>query len=114
MKSVAIYKNGQQLFNDVKIADNFFARLKGLMFTKKMDKKDGLIIRPCKQVHTFFMRYNIDVLFLSYENKIIDIYYNMEKDKISKLYKDADYVLELPMGKAKEYGLRVGDFLRIG
>lgn len=90
------------------IADTFFKRLKGLMFTKELPEKNALLIVPCNEMHTFNMNYSIDVLYLNAENKVIEIVENMKHGKIGKRVKAAVSVVELPRGKVKKLEIKIG------
>ena len=51
---------------NLKVADNFYLRLKGLMFLKKFEGRndfDGLLIKKCKSIHMFFVKFPIDAIF---------------------------------------------------
>lgn len=75
------------------LAENFFTRLKGLM-GKEITKNEGLLIRPCNSVHTFFMKMPIDVIFLDEEDKVIHKISNMQQRKVSPIVKGSKYVIE--------------------
>ena len=79
---------------DIKVADTSFTRIKGLMFKKEINK--GLLIKPCSSIHTFFMRKNIDVLFLDKQGVIIKMIHSMKPWKISPFVLKAKAVIELP------------------
>ena len=57
----------------VKMADTFYLRTIGLMFSKGLDGFDCLWLKPCSSIHTFFMRYEIDVMFVDKKMKIIKV-----------------------------------------
>ena len=76
------------------LADSFFKRLKGLMFSKKMDGYDALILNPCNSIHTFFMKYSIDVVFLNKESKIIKIKRGLRPWRTTPIYWFASQVIE--------------------
>jgi uncharacterized membrane protein (UPF0127 family) len=59
--------NGAVLADVVQLADNFMTRLKGLLGRTGLKSDEALIIQPCKSVHTCFMRFPIDVIFLNNE-----------------------------------------------
>ena len=65
------------LFTKVKLANDFFTRLVGLLKTKSLDSQQGLLLKKCRQVHTFGMKFNIDVVFLSREGEILNLEKNM-------------------------------------
>jgi uncharacterized protein len=89
-------------------ADSFFKRLKGLMFTKQLSPQSALYIYPCSAIHTFFMHYNIDVLYLDINNIIIATDEDMQPSRIGKHVKGAVAVVELPGGKIREACIAVG------
>jgi uncharacterized membrane protein (UPF0127 family) len=70
---------------------------------------DGLLLTPCNSVHTLFMRFAIDVVFLNGEQKVVHMVSNMFPGKVSPVIKGARYVLELPANNIKQHGLLVGD-----
>lgn len=90
------------------MADSFFKRFKGLMFSKKLASNSGLLIYPCSAIHTFFMKYNIDVLYLDKNNIILAVDEELKPGKIGRYYKGAVAVVELPAGKAREQSISVG------
>jgi uncharacterized membrane protein (UPF0127 family) len=82
----------------IKTADSFWDRLIGLMFSSDMFGFDGLLIKPCNSIHTFFMEYNLDVAFLDKDLKIVKIIRNLKPWRITGLYLKANQVLELKAG----------------
>ena len=93
---------------NVIIANTFFKRLKGLMFSKELRDENSLLILSCNAIHTFNMKYNIDVLYLDKNNNILAIDEDMPPGKMGKLVKKAVSVVELPSGKAKKKGIEIG------
>lgn len=84
----------------VEKADNFFKRFKGLMLRKHLAKDGGLLLKKCKSVHTCFMKFSIDVIYLD-ENFIVVGKESLAPYKIGKYFKRAKHVLELNKGVAK-------------
>jgi uncharacterized protein len=101
------------IVQNVRIADSFFKRLKGLMFTKELSPESALYIYPCSAIHTFFMNYSIDVLYLDTNNTILAIDEDMKPGKVGKPVKNAVAVVELVGGKAKEAGVKVGQTVEL-
>ena len=93
---------------NVIVADSFFKRLKGLMFTKELPDQNALHIVPCNEIHTFNMKYSIDVLYLNSNNTILAIDEEMKSGKIGKRVKNAISVVELPSGKIKKSDIKIG------
>lgn len=105
---INIYKEDDLLASDVRVAEKFFSRLKGLLGTTRTT---GLLIKPCSQVHCYGMKYSIDVIFLTRDNTVCHIQSNMKPGSISPMIRKAKSVLELPSGRAKN--IHVGDKLII-
>lgn len=90
------------------VADTYFKRLKGLMFTKNLPPQNALQIIPCSEIHTFFMNYSLDVLYLDDNNSIVYLDEKLKPGKIGRYVKNAKSVIELPEGKIKEANIKVG------
>jgi len=95
---------------EVHVADTFKERLLGYMFQRE-PKFPSLLIQPCNSIHTFFMRFPIDVLFLSEEKVIIDRRLSMEPGKVIRPVKGAKMVLEAKAGCFTNYN--IGEQLEI-
>jgi hypothetical protein len=93
---------------DVKEAYTFWSRLKGLMFTKNLPERSGLHIFPCTAIHTFFMNYGIDILYLNKENIIVGMETALEPGKVGKKFKHAKSVIELPAGTLENTSTLIG------
>lgn len=104
--------NGKILAKQGKVARTFFSRLMGLMFTKKMNGYDVLLFSPGNSIHTCFMRYPIDVVFLDKENRIIKIIRNMAPWRFTRIYWRSTRVLEFTGGTVGEE-IRKGDVVCI-
>ena len=98
--------------NNILIADTLLTRLIGLMFKKQLVGSDGLLLDPCNSIHTFFMRYSLDIVFLSSENKIVKIVRGIKPWRMTWIYFRAKKTLELPAGKLP-YDLKEGDLLEV-
>ncbi len=99
------------LATDVRLANTFGSRLKGLMGVRALPMGSGLHIVPCTSVHTFFMKIPIDVLFLSDTFEVLDVNHALAPWKMSRLYFSARSVLELPAGVAAGSHTAAGDRL---
>ena len=100
------------------IADTSLARRTGLLQHTGLEPGEGLWILPCEGVHTFGMKFTIDVLFLSKKRKdtgtvkVLKIRHSMPKRRISFSLR-AHSVLELPAGTAERTGTLPGDELEM-
>jgi len=77
-----------------------------------MAPEEGLWIVPCPMIHTFFMRFAIDVLFLDRELKVVRVMENLKPWRLSPWVFRAHSVLELAGGRLQG-SVRVGDRLDI-
>ncbi|RXJ01963.1 DUF192 domain-containing protein [Anaerobacillus alkaliphilus] len=104
--------NGKILAEDLKVADTFLSRLRGLMFTDTLPSNCALHIIPCRSIHSFFMNYAIDVVYLNANMQIVAIDEAVAPGKIGKLHKGTISVVELPAGKVAATETRVGNYLQ--
>ena len=106
-------KNGAELSSNVDVADNLFKRMKGLLGQREMGKGESLWIKPCMSIHTFFMKFSIDVIFLNRKNEVVVTIENLKPNRMTRLYPKAVSVLELPTGIIEATSTVVGDKIEI-
>lgn len=109
MKAI-LYEKGVELGNDITLAASLPARIKGLLGKERLDAGKGLLIRPCKGIHTFFMKFPIDAAFLDKENRIVSLARALPPNRMTHICLKAVSVLELPAGTLGE-GVIVGDVI---
>lgn len=97
--------------NSEEIANTFFKRLKGLLGRSSLPDQTGMLIYPCNQVHSYFMKFPFDAVFLTRDNRVIYIIENMQRGKISPLLPKAYSVLELPSGTVRKAQIKIDDKL---
>lgn len=106
---------GEVLAGGLKYASSFKERLRGLMFTREFPRGlGGLIIDPCRGVHTFFMGYPIDVLFLDGEGQVVYLQQSLRPYRVSPYLRDARLAVELPAGTLQGKETRRGHHLGLG
>lgn len=106
-------RNNQIIAKRVLYANTFLKRLLGLMGKKTMQEDCALVICPCQQVHTFFMRFSIDCVFIDNHFKVLTCYRAMKPWRICKRIKQAYAVIELPVGTINKTDIRVQDTLTV-
>jgi uncharacterized membrane protein (UPF0127 family) len=94
----------------VDIADSSRKRRTGLLKHTALPRGEGLYITPCEGVHTFGMKFPIDVLFVSRDKRVLKVRPAIPPARISLCLR-AHSVIELPAGTAEETGTGVGDQL---
>ncbi len=92
-------------------AETMMSRMIGLLGRSSLKPGHGMLIAPCNQVHTCFMRFRIDVVFLDRENRIVKICPAMRPWRLTPMVLKAKAVLELPEGESA--GLEAGRQLTI-
>lgn len=104
---------GKVLAKRVAVARSFGRRLKGLLFRRELPAGEGLIIEPCKSVHTFFMLFPIDVVFYDEKGQVISVFSFLPPFRVTPVMRAARGVVELPAGTITETGTQVGDTIRL-
>jgi len=104
---------GTTIADRVTVADSVVRRLRGLLGTKTLPSRHGLLLRPCRQVHSFFMRYAIDLVFLDAGNRVLRTIPRFPANRMSPLVRAAASVLELPAGTLDATPASPGDELRL-
>jgi hypothetical protein len=100
-------KTGAIIANNLEMKDTFLGRLIGLLGKKGLNKGQGIILKPCSQVHTCFMAFAIDVVFISKDFKVLKIIKDMRAWKFSPIVLKSMYTLEVASGEIKD--LKEGD-----
>lgn len=111
-KAVNITKN-TVVAEHVKIADSYFPRFIGLMGKPGLPEGHGLWIVPCADIHSFFMRFEFDAVFVDKEGKVLHVEKRMKPNRISKFVKGGRAVLELDGGVIDQSGTEIGDIIEL-
>ncbi|MFH0791220.1 MAG: DUF192 domain-containing protein [Candidatus Omnitrophota bacterium] len=101
------------LAEDVFLADTVLKRLKGLLGKKEFKNGQAVILKPCSSIHTLFMCFPIDVLFVDKHNRVIKAISNLPPFRLSGVYLNADFAIELPAGMIGQTATAEGDSLQI-
>ena len=95
-----------------RVAENFLLRLKGFMFRKSIDGEEALIFYHTPSIHTFFMRFPIEVVFLNQKMQVVEIYQELGPGRVV-FSASASIAIELPANKTSSQTLEIGDILSI-
>jgi len=87
--------------------------MKGLLGRKEILEGEALWIKPCMSIHTFLMRFPIDVVFLNKKNHVIAVNKTLQPNHITGFHLMAASVLELPAGTIEATSTVVGDKIEI-
>jgi uncharacterized membrane protein (UPF0127 family) len=100
------------LAEGAEVADTSTKRRTGLLKHTGLEPGEGLWIVPCESVHSFFMKFTIDVLYLDRKHRVKKIRPEMTPWRMSACL-TAHSVLELPAGTIAGTGTQAGDQLEI-
>jgi uncharacterized membrane protein (UPF0127 family) len=105
--------NGNVVISQLRIARRMHQRVRGLLGTRSLETDEGLWITPCTSIHMWFMRYPIDVVFISRDLHVVRIHERLGPWRMARGGRDAHSVLELPAGSVARHSIGVGDALLI-
>jgi len=106
--AVKVVETGAVAATAARLATSLGDRMKGLLGTRSLPAGEGLIIRPCTGVHTFFMKYPIDVVFLAGGGRVAAVYHSLKAWRLTAIHPQASEVVELPAGTARDRGITEG------
>ena len=105
------FSNSKILEQDVVIANTWQMRTKGLIGRAKLNSGEGLLIKNCKAIHTWFMRFPIDVVFMDKNYRVMKTVSGLKPFRLSFGGRSAQHVLELPSGAINSAQVRIGDIV---
>lgn len=105
-------RSGRVVASRVELALDSQSRRRGLLGRDAFEKGAALIIAPCSSIHTFFMRFAIDVVFVSRDGRVLKTYSTLVPWRMA-LSLGAFAVIEFPAGALSPFALRRGDVLRV-
>jgi uncharacterized membrane protein (UPF0127 family) len=91
------------------VADTHWKRLRGLLGRRRLAQGEGMWFKPCKSVHTFFMAFPIDVVYLTKEDVVAKVEPRLRPFSLSWGGPGAHTAVELPAGTIDRLRLRPGD-----
>ncbi len=113
---VATVKNqtrGTMVGERVEVADTSLTRLWGLLGRSGLGAGGGLWIKPSSGVHTFGMKFAIDVVGLDKNLRVVKIWPELVPFRITSVSLQISSVIELAAGRIKECAIHVGDVLEV-
>jgi uncharacterized membrane protein (UPF0127 family) len=103
-------EQGQVICGRCLLADTAWTRLQGLLGRRRLREDEGLLIRPAGSIHTFFMLFAIDVVFLDRDDTVVKVVRHVRPWRLAAA-RGAKRVLELPSGAAARARVAVGERL---
>lgn len=103
---------GQVLIRRLHIANTFRRRLLGLLPCRGLEAGEGMLLTPCRSVHTFFMRFTIEVLYLDKQLQVVAAFSNVGPWRVLPAAREVCHVLEMAPGTLTASGTAVGHRLK--
>ena len=103
----ALVADGRVVCPALSVADTARTRMKGLLGRRSLGDGEGLLLRPAGSIHTAFMRFPIDAVFLDADLRVLRVASNLQPWRLAA-QRGAKAVVELPAGAAEGMGLAVG------
>jgi uncharacterized membrane protein (UPF0127 family) len=94
------------------LANTFWLRLRGLLGVAALESGEGLILVGEKSIHTLFMKFPIDVVYVNKDYQVIRTDDNMTPYRLGPFIFQSAYVVEVPIGTIADTATEVGDQLR--
>jgi uncharacterized membrane protein (UPF0127 family) len=112
---VSVYNETRNLLlaKQCLVARGFLQRMRGLIGRSAMAPGEALLIEPCSSVHSFFMRFPIDILFADRHDRVVGLRADLPPNRPFAGARRARYVIELPTGMIAATGTQLGDQLRL-
>ena len=111
-KTVTVLSERGVVCDRCELADSPVTRLRGLMGRGRLEPGGGLMLRPASAIHTSFMRFPIDAVFLDHELRVLRVREGLRPWRAAAV-RNATSVLELAAGQAARNGLIPGTRLRL-
>ena len=105
-------ESGRVICSRCVVADTFFSRLIGLLGRRELNADESLLLSPVSSIHTFFMRFAIDVVFLDRDLTVLSTREPLRPWRMASCRR-AHSVLELPAGACRRWAVRPGDRLEL-
>lgn len=98
---------------EAQLAVTLDQRMRGLLGRDNLGPHEALILKPCSSIHTFFMRFPIDVLFVDRNMLVVKSIDNLVPNRLSPLVLSSIMAIELPAGKVHQTNTQIGDKIEL-
>lgn len=89
---------GEAVVELLLIATSTYDRMRGLLGRRSLPPGTGLLIRPCRSIHMWFMRFPIDAAFLDAELQVLKVARNLRPWALGRAPRGTRCVLETAAG----------------
>ncbi len=115
MKQVKVVNQtrGLALAKEAGLADNTWTRLRGLLGRPPLQPGQGLVIKPSTGIHTWFMGYPMDAVYVAEDGEVLACVEEMAPYRFGPIKRGCRMVVELPAGTIRHTGTAVGDRITV-
>ncbi len=106
--------NSQVIFENLVYAESYVTRTVGLLGKSGLPAEEALYFPRCNAIHTFFMKFSIDCVFVDKKGAVQKIYHELKPWRFAGPVWGATAVIEMAAGMAKSKNLKIGDILECG
>lgn len=112
MRRVHLYRDEEWIAGPLDVPTGFFARAKGLLGRDGLPDRGGMVLERCGMIHTCFMKFSIDAVFLSAAGTVLKVKSAVAPFRVAgALF--ASTTVELPAGLASVAGVAPGQILTL-
>ena len=112
MGAVLLRQDGSPVCERCLLAETPLTRLKGLLGRRGLEQGEGLLLHPAASIHTFFMRFPIDTVWVDRDLNVLKVSRDVAPWRTAAC-KGAKGVVEMAAGEAKRLGVFAGDKLTL-
>ena len=112
-KKVSNRTKNEVLADSAELANTPLKRIKGLLGKTGLKQGQGMIITPCSSIHTFFMKFAIDIVFLDKEGNTVAMAHSLPPSRLFGAPFKASLVVELPPGTLSRTRTELNDKISI-
>jgi hypothetical protein len=112
-KGTAATDTSAVIAHELRVADTFFSRAKGLLGERSLEPGAGLWIKRGNSIHMFFMRFAIDAVFVDRNLRVKAVYRHLKPWRMTRVVWGASSVFELPAGTLDKHPVQIGDELYV-
>jgi uncharacterized membrane protein (UPF0127 family) len=101
------------MVDNLEIVEDHRSRTRGLIGHPPLELGQGLMISPCRWIHTFGMSFPIDVIYVDHGWRVVAVSENLPPRRVDRPVLRARRAVEMAAGAIRHGGLRVGDHLEL-
>jgi uncharacterized protein len=108
MRQIELKTEKRTMLSKCRVANTFFSRFLGLMGRKEIPADEAILFPNCNSIHTFFMRFPIDVVFVKKNGEVSEVVESLASWRMLLPRRGVAHIIELKALKARELGLVKG------